>query len=347
MCGGQDIECREVRLVRRNVLPVLAAVAMAALILDGKTAVVAASDAVQLCIQVLIPSLFPFFVFSPLLASGGFGKLFLPLGRMLRLPRGTESILLVSFLGGYPVGAAVAAQCVRNGTLKKQDARRMMAFCSNAGPSFLFGIGLSLFPSAWYCWVLWGIHILSAVAVGIMTPGGGGTMKPMPQSSISLPGALRSAIGVMGTVCGWVVLFRILIGFLDRWLLWAVPQEIRIALCGALELANGCSMLADLENTGLRMLLFSGMLSFGGLCVWLQTRSVTQGVDTALYLPGKAAQAACSILLTSLTQLLLPQQERIVPSVPILLCCAGICAVYPLAARKMQNRCRKTEAVGV
>ncbi len=333
--------------MKGNLLPWVGAIAVAALILDGRTAVGAAGEAVDLCIRVLIPSLFPFFVFSPLLASGGFGKLFAPLAQALRLPKGAEAILTVSFLGGYPVGAAAVQEHVQDGALSRRDGQRMLAFCSNAGPSFLFGIGLQIFPSAGCCWLLWGIHILSAVAVGLMTPGGGGKMERQNRIEIRLTQALRKAIYVMAAVCGWVVLFRILIGFLDRWLLWAAPETVRILVCGILELANGCCELAATESIGLRMVLFSGLLAFGGLCVWLQTGSVTEGMDASLYLPGKLAQAAVSVLLCTAAQFFLTEDARFFPPVWILAICGGICILYPLLARKIEIRGRNLETAVV
>lgn len=330
-----------------NYLSWVGALAVAALILDGKTAANAGAEAVQLCIRVLIPSLFPFFVFSPLLSGGGFGILFRPLRKLLRLPEGAESILLVSFLGGYPVGAMVTAQRCKDGSLRKSDASRMLAFCSNAGPSFLFGIGIQLFPKLWYCWLLWGIHIVSAILVGLMVPGSGGKMATQKHSDPTLTTALTNATKVMATVCGWVVIFRVLTAFLERWLLWCVPAELSIVISGLLELANGCCGLGSIESVGLRMVLFSAMLAFGGLCVWLQTLSVTDNLNRSAYLPGKLAQSGISILLSCLAQPLLPQANRW--TVPVMLWAIGV-AVFVFGAlllRKCEKRCGNPMAIVV
>lgn len=322
-----------------NYLSYVGALAVGALILDGKTAVNAGVEAVQLCIRVLIPSLFPFFVFSPLLSGGGFGILFRPLRKLLRLPEGAESVLLVSFLGGYPVGAMVTAQRCKDGGLRKADASRMLAFCSNAGPSFLFGIGGQLFPKLWYCWLLWGIHIVSAIFVGLMVPGSGGKMATQKHSDPTLTAALTNAIKVMATVCGWVVIFRVLTAFLDRWLLWYVPIELSIVISSLLELANGCCELGSIEPVGLRMVLFSAMLAFGGLCVWLQTLSVTDNLNRSAYLPGKVTQSGISILFSCLAQPLLPQADRWAVPVWLWAIAVAIFAFGGLFLRKCEKRC--------
>lgn len=318
----------------------LAAVAMAVLILDTKTALYGGAKGVELCIKTLIPSLFPFFLVSILLTSSLIGQripFISPLAKLLRIPSGTEPLLAVGLLGGYPVGAQSIVQAKKTGGLSPEDARRMMAFCNNAGPAFLFGIGSRLFSSIWICWLLWGIHIVSALIIGILTPGGKENRIQTGQAdSLTLPQALRKALEVMATVCGWVVIFRVLLAILERWILWILPNELQVCIYGLLEIANGCCQLHSLESEGMRLVLFSGFLGFGGLCVALQTYSVTagSGVDTSLYLPGKIAQCACSVLLACAAQIVLAEEVRWAPSPWLMVICVAVCAGYYFLQRK-------------
>ena len=143
------------------------------LILDSKTVILGATEGLDLCIRVLIPSMFPFLVVCPMISSkiGTYISFFRPIGRLLRLPEGAEDLFLLGLLSGYPVGAAMVSQAAQSGRISKQDARRFLSFCSNAGPSFIFGIGAGLFPGIGYCAVLWLIQIISAAIVGILIPG--------------------------------------------------------------------------------------------------------------------------------------------------------------------------------
>ncbi len=307
----------------------LSALAMAVLILDTKTAMASAADAVNMCITALIPSLFPFFIISTMMTSAllSFRLPFLsPLGKLLGVPKGAEGIILMGLLGGYPSGAQSVSQAYKGGYLSAKDAERMLAFCSNAGSAFLFGIGARVFPEMWICWLLWGIHMLSAWIVGILTPGHSHTEVTLSRKQeVSLTQALRGAVETMALVCGWVILFRVILGFAQRWFLWWFPKEIQVLLSGILEIANGCCSLQDISNLGLRISLCSVFLGFGGLCVALQTKAVTTGINSRLYLPGKIAQAAVSFLLCIPAQLLLEPDDRMQISpwsvaVPILLC---------------------------
>lgn len=282
----------------KRTIPV--AIAMVALILDSHEALLSAREGVMLCIQTVIPALFPFLVLSGLLLEGSAELPFLrPLGRLCRVPEGAEGLLIPAFLGGYPVGAQSVGEACRGGQLGKEEAEHMMAYCNNCGPAFLFGMASSLFPEKWMPWALWGIHVGSAVMVARIFPAASGTYSPLPRrEKKSLSDSLMTAVRVMGMICGWVVIFRVLIGFLKRWFLWLLPAEIQVLIMGLLELTNGCCALNLVEPVALRFLFCSVMLSLGGLCVAMQTVSVTKGLSLRYYWRGKLWQCLFSLLLS-------------------------------------------------
>lgn len=267
--------------------------AMLALILDGKTALAGGRTGVELCLKTVIPSLFPFLVLSSLLVAAGPGMGIL--GRILPVPEGAQGLILPAFLGGYPLGAQWTAAAVKSGQISREDGERLLGFCSNAGPGFLFGMASSVFPRPWMGWALWGIHVLSAVMAAWLLPraqGGGCAAKGRGPD---LTQALQDSCRVMGIICGWVVLFRVLIAFLQRWVLWMLPVEVQVAVMGLLELTNGCFELPMVPQIPGRFVLCSGMLAFGGLCVAMQTRSVTRGMDLKYYFLGKGLQTVFSL----------------------------------------------------
>lgn len=327
-----------------------AAAAMLLLILDSKTALLGAVEGIDLCIRTVIPSLFPFFVLSSILTGSLIGRNFpflRPLGRLTGIPAGGESILLTGLLGGYPIGIRSISQALRQNSLRSADARRMAAFCNNAGPSFIFGIAAAMFPKPWMAWALWGIHIASALFVGWLLPSGSVDKIRQPASEPpSIAAAVPAAAKTMAAVCGWVVLFRVILAFLDRWFLWLLPVEAQVILIGVLELTNGCCSLGSIDNTGLRFAACSGMLALGGLCVAMQTAAVGEGIDLSLYFPGKILQCVVSILLALVIQSFFPveMQLSVHPAIPLIL-------LFSLAAirifRKKEKSCSIPAAVRV
>lgn len=314
---------------------VAASLGLLLLILDSKTVIAAAQEGLSMCLQTVIPALFPFFVLSILLTSSLSGSsmpIFTPLERWCRMPAGSGSILLIGLLGGYPTGAQAVATAYRSGSLTEADARRMLGFCSNAGPSFLFGIVALQFSNSRVAWALWAIHIASALLTARLLPGGSDRKTALPaQTGLTLPQALERAIRVMAAVCAWVLLFRIVLVILNRWCLWLLPQALRIGLAGLLELTIGCTNLSGLGSEALMMVLCAGLLAFGGLCVAMQTASVTGSLGLGMYLPGKLLQSSISMALALAVQLLFFREKLpLADAGPVFAACIGLFLIFSL-----------------
>ena len=286
-----------------NILPlIIGSLGMILLIFDGKTAVSGVKDGLELCFWTLIPSLFPFFVLSAMVTGALSGVSVAPLrwlSRLCRMPDGAESFLLVGILGGYPVGAGNIGAEYHSHRLSLTDARRLSIFCNNAGPSFLFGILGSLFPNAGWTWALWVVQISAAVLTGILLPNGStNTVSSQDSRCVSFPEALNRGVKSMGLVCGWVIIFRLILTYLDRWILVLLPDSCRVIAIGLLELSNGCVALSSIENTPLRFVLAEIMLSLGGVCVWMQTQAVFPEIRLTDYIAGRFLHCLICVVLS-------------------------------------------------
>lgn len=308
---------------------ILAAAGMLILILDSRHALEGARSGMELCIKTVIPSLFPFFVLSATLTNSLGEKrtgAFPLVAKVLGIPESAGSILIPSILGGYPVGAKCVGDFYRRKQISRKEAERLLAFSSNAGPSFLFGMVSAFFPERKMTWLLWFIHIFSAVLTAAAIPAEKEALPAAPSERKGRSESpIRSAAKAMGLVCCWVILFRIVNTFLDAWFLWILPEWMQTLLMGLLELTNGCCELANIPDIRLRFILCSCILAFGGICVLLQTISVTHGLSIRSYLKGKLIQTAFSFLLSC--AFALDQGLLFAGAVPVLL--------YIL--RKMQN----------
>ena len=164
----------------------------------------------------------------------------------------------------------------------------MLSFCSNAGPSFIFGFLPLVFSDIHRIWQIWLIHIGSAVLSGMIL------CKSQPQAAqqVTMKNApvMGTAVRSMAMICGWVTVFRVFICFLERWFFRRLPALISVVLIGLLELTNGCVSLQKIPDETLRFILCAGMLSFGGLCVHMQTMSILQGLSAKNYWKGKMLQ---------------------------------------------------------
>ena len=339
-------------MTKRLTTGIFAGIGMLVLILDSKTALAGGLAGVEVCIMQVIPALLPFFVLSILISSAftGTNLPFLrPIGRLCRMPRGSESLLILGLLGGYPSGAQGISHACRQGQLPQKDAERLLGFCSNAGPSVLFGIASVVFPYSWLPWTLWAIHIAGALITGFLLPGSSLTTVRLPATKpFNLTEALEQAMKIMAKVCGWIVLFRMLQTFLDRWLLRLLPAANRVSIIGLLELANGCLELSTVTDLGLRSVLCSAFLALGGLCVTMQTLSVTGSVGLGMYIPGKIIQCTVCVLLTLLMQRICLPDSILTAYSPLLIGIFGaFLAIFTLVLHKYEKNSSIPALVGV
>lgn len=299
---------------------IFAAFTMLVLILDSKTALSGASEGLEICVRTLVPSLLPFFVLSAVLTkqlSGKQYKLLTPLGRLCAIPPGQETLFIIGILGGYPTGAHNTAIAYQNGCITKNEAERMLGFCSNAGPSFIFGVTASLFTNRWIAWVLWFIHILSAILVGYLLPCRNIQQRKSRYIQPRNSHIIQSSLKALASVCCWVILTRTFITFLSRWFLWMLPKDISVSIIGFFELTNGCCSLSEVGSECTRFVLCSAMLAIGGVCILAQTVSVIPGLSVKQYIHGKLLQTAISIILAAIIQPLLFPAD-VLPRLPII-----------------------------
>lgn len=298
----------------------------------------AARRGIKLCLELLIPSLFPFFVLSSLLISTGLAGLCArPLGKLMSPIFGVggsgAAALILGAVGGYPVGARTLAQLVERGECSPGEARRLSLFCNNCGPAFFIGAaGAGVFGSKEAGFLLLGANFFAAVIIGLSlrvfcgkaggkSPGTQGSV-PLSSLSVQLPECVRSSFASTLNVCAYVILFSILTALADcsgllpglaQTLSSLLPMEQADALCrsflvGLLELSTGTSSLGDAVVSPGALPLAAFILGWGGLSVHCQSLPFWRKaqVPPGPYLGAKLVQGVVSAVLAAVGAMLFP-----------------------------------------
>lgn len=305
----------------RSACFVIAVVSMLlALIAYPGEAVDAAGNGVELCLNVILPSLFPFFVLSTLCVELGMihmlGKLTEPLMRPLfRVSGACAGAFLLGIVGGYPVGARTAIAMYQKGECPKQEAERLLSFCNNSGPAFILGVvGAGIFSSSAVGLWLYGAHVLSSVLVGILfrfygkeSPASVKIKKMHPESSFpnAFTDSVKTAFSGTLNICAFVIFFTVLIRMLfltgiitglagfTGWLLRDLGVDARAVesiLTGIIEMTSGVWSLRDMAaSLGSKLCMAAFILGWAGLSVHCQVLSFigSSGLSTKTYFFGK------------------------------------------------------------
>ncbi len=291
------------------------------LILFPQSCIDAGLKGVFLCLDTVIPSLFPFFVCSGLVI--GFGvtkplqKIFAPFMKPLFGVSGAGALpFILGILSGYPVGAKCITDLYAKGYCSKQECEKMLAFCNNSGPLFILGaVGAGMAGSVVLGRYLYIIHILSALITGIIFK----FYKGKETETLELPStenesfiktilnAFSSATESIITVCGFVILFSV-VGE-------AVPKlRISPIIHGLLEITGGAEKILNMPaNLEARLPILSGVIAFSGFSVMLQVGGIISKTNLSpkCYFMGKAVQSGVAYVLTVIAQKIFPITQSV------------------------------------
>ena len=316
--------------------------ASGALMIFPQQSMEAGRQGLVLCANVIIPSLFPFFVLSSLVVElglahylgGAVGRFMSPL---FRVGGAGASALVLGFVGGYPVGARTAIGLYEKGLCSKAETERLLAFCNNSGPAFILGVvGAGVFGSSAIGLLLYFTHMAASLCVGLLFRfHGGGELGRSERGStrfqtVRFSGAftqsVKNAVSSILNICAFVVLFSVIIRLLFLCGVMGLLAQLtgtfltplgfdcdqsQQLLIGLLELSSGVSSLSGPVSEQIPMAAF--MLGWAGLSVHCQVLSFIgeSGLRVNTYFAGKLLHGVLSALFTFLLTRFFPLSQPV------------------------------------
>ncbi|KAA9025986.1 sporulation integral membrane protein YlbJ [Niallia endozanthoxylica] len=144
------------------------------LIAFPQEAVSASLRGLDMWLQIVFPSLLPFFIVSEMLIGFGvvkfIGILLEPFMRPLfRVPGVGGFALAMGMASGYPAGAKLTARLRQEGQITKTEAERLVSFTNSSNPLFIFGaVSVGFFHNAKLGIILALAHYLGNLTVGLI-----------------------------------------------------------------------------------------------------------------------------------------------------------------------------------
>lgn len=304
----------------------LAAVAVcASILIFSDSCSKGAVNGISLCLNVLVPSLFPFMAAASFIVKSGLAqKLGRAFGGITKKLFGLSGcfapIIILSMLGGYPVGAKGISELCRSGAVSEREAEKAALFAVCAGPGFIVSfVGSSLYNNKTVGLIILSAQVISVLATGLLvnicdrhrkeiTENTKLTSSFSPVGSAIVESAVDSSKGIL-SICAFVVLFSALTGMIEPALDNNLLKGIVYCL---LEVCSAVSKLS--ECCPLELTAFA--IGFGGLCVHFQIFSALGGVKVCkpLFFCIRILQGAFTALLTHFGALLFLGNEQVFSS---------------------------------
>lgn len=275
------------------------------------------NSGVQLCLGVLIPSLFLPMTLCAFLQQSGvvsmLGKYTDRIAQVLFSISGTAfAAFVLGCISGYPSGAVLARSLYDCGEIDIKTAKRLCSVCVCGGPAFiLLGVGDGLLRSRAAGRILLFSHISAAVLLlffgGLFVKSGfikANLPDNKPKSGSfgltrAVTGAISGGARSMLGICAYTVLFSAVISLLGLFLSGGAMS----AVTALSEVTNACVFFANNHNIP----MISAALGFSGLSVIAQIISAAGAVcDIKRLLFCRIMSAALSYVICSLQLSIFP-----------------------------------------
>ncbi len=286
--------------------------------------VTGAAQGLLLWYRFVLPSLLPFMILvNIMMYTDTISLLAKMLGPFMKgfpgvSPAGSFAVL-TGFLCGYPMGAKVSADLVKNRQITCAEGAYLLSFCNNTSPMFVLSILLTQYvPDQQLHPPFFLILFLSPLLTGqlfriyytqknpasfrrdtlpVKNPGAPKQIGFLRAMDTCLTDSFQAIIKV-GL---YMMLFAIFIRLSARLIPGSCPAKP--LLLSSMEITSGLSILARLKlPASARYILLIAQTSFGGFCAVFQTASMIQksGLKILPYVIEKLITATVTSLLTFL-----------------------------------------------
>lgn len=325
--------------IKNNIIPILFCMFTLLLVVFSKSNLQAAKQGLNLWVNSVVPSLFPFFIATELLSHTDIiyylgillNKFMHPL---FNVPGEGSFALLMGIISGYPTGAKIVSDFKERNICTQEECERLLAFTNNSGPLFIVGtVGASLFCDTKTGFLLLFTHILGCLTVGFLFRFWKKNKKREYRNSSNteysiatinnlgevIGSSIKSAINTVVMIGGFVVLFSVITSVLHNSHIFDLlsiifaplltlfkidPSFIEGFFTGIIELTNGLGQICSIpaKNLSTTIVLSAFLLGFGGISVMLQVLSITSKNNISIkpYIIGKLLHGALSAIYTFL-----------------------------------------------
>lgn len=238
---------------------------------------------INLCLYTLMPSMYPFMFVSSFVVSSSISEKMADvfaaaMNRIFRLPGVCGVIILLSMVGGLPVGARAIEAAYERGSISKNEGQRLLTFCINPGPAFVItSVGFCFLSSRLCGAIIYASLILSSITTGFLTRFvfHAGTdfntdkyvktdKVPLHESFVA---SVNTAITGITNVSAWVILFSCVTELIS---LLPFSDGTRLFVTAITEMTNGAQQAAG----NVPVPLIAGIIGFTGLCGQMQIMPV-------------------------------------------------------------------------
>ncbi len=232
------------------------------------------------CGEIIIPSLFPFIcaaIFIYLTKLSNLTNKILKFISMALFKVGGElgTVILMSLIGGFPVGAKLISKLYDDGKLTKNSVNTLLMFCVNGGPGFIIvAVGLGMLRSQKAGIIIFVSSVISTIIIGAMVARIFGIeYDESNQEKVSYSEGLIMSISDTGYSMLGISFFVIVFSSISACLSSFLPEFISKTITAFFEVTNGALLFS---KNGIVLTAF--IIGFSGIAVHFQVFSICRKI---------------------------------------------------------------------
>ena len=264
--------------------------------------------AIDIWLNNIFPSLFPFFVLSNFLINYGFveflSELLKPITKFLKLNPSSSFILVMSVISGFPSNAKYTKELYLNNLIDCEEASKILTFTHFSNPLFILGtVAISFLQNKEVGFLILIVHYFTNIIIALIfrnyhistdidsKVSFKKAINNMHEKRINnhktfgsiMQESLANTIQTLVLILGTITFFLVITTIIDKNI--NINSYYQSILNGFLEMTQGLKYVSLLDiPLKLKSILAVMILSFGGLSVHFQVISIIS--DTKIkYLP--------------------------------------------------------------
>ena len=239
---------------------------------------------INIWINNLIPTLFPFLLISKLLIYYNIiehlNKIFgYFIEKIYKVSKNSSFIVIISMFTGFPTGSIYIKEMLENNYITIEEANKLITFTSFANPLFVISvIGETLLNNKEIGIFIFIIHLITGLSVGLLFKCDKKSINIVNNNSLKdsfitiLMKSINTSFITLVNMLGIIIFFLIIISLINT----IIPNNIfTIILNGIIEITSGITYLTKSKlNLKLVSSLIGAFISFNGISVHFQIKSI-------------------------------------------------------------------------
>ena len=247
----------------------------------------------------IVPNLLPMFIITSLIISSNliiticnlFGKIF---SKIFKTSKYGIFVFVLSLFTGSPSNAKYIKDLIDNNLISITEGNKLLLFTTNYNPLLIYSL-LTLYLDKKTSIILIIIVILSNIIIGFLNRNMeyDEIQNNYNSKSINLSKIIKETIDTLLMILGTLIVFNIIINILP-----INNLLIKSIINGTLEITTALNNINFLNiNTNFKILLSIIYLSFGGISIHTQIKSIFSDTNYKLFLKNKLLSIFISIIL--------------------------------------------------